>query len=87
VSVHVVHPPIAEVGLADGCPRCEEFAADPFANLSPSILLALVSRTEGWMRAALGSFPRSSTELAAMRAIETFLAHDRILRRAGWTPS
>lgn len=30
MSLHSVHPPILEHGLADGCPRCAELAAHPY---------------------------------------------------------
>jgi hypothetical protein len=42
---HTLHPSVQETGLADGCPRCAELAANPLADLDDGILLELVRRT------------------------------------------
>ena len=40
--MHAPHPDIATEGLADGCPRCEEIAANPVAQLDSEQILRLV---------------------------------------------
>ena len=40
--MHTAHPDIATDGLADGCPRCEEIAANPVTQLDSEQILRLV---------------------------------------------
>ena len=78
---HIAHPRIVEHGLVDGCPRCEEIAADPFADLDDDNLADLVTRTRLWMED--GASPRSDAELRAMRTVETTLVGAKRLERIG----
>lgn len=78
---HVAHPRIIEHGLVDGCPRCEEIAADPFADLDDENLAELVARTRRWM--VDGAASRSDAELRAMRAVEMVLVGTGRLERIG----
>ena len=82
-SSHTKHPDSHDHGLADGCPRCAEHAADPFSSLDDKNLLSLVERTSLWMRDEGDSFPRSDTERDAMRKVEFVLARVRTLQRIG----
>lgn len=77
---HSRHPSIQDAGLADGCERCGELAADPF-DLDDESLSVLVARTRQWMRDEAGSFPRSENEGIAMRSIERLIVRVNRLRR------
>jgi hypothetical protein len=79
--MHTQHPDSHEHGLADGCPRCAEHAVDPVASLDDQNFDLLVGRTVLWMQDQ--EFPRSDTEKAAMRVIESHLV---FCRRMGWRP-
>lgn len=58
MSMHSVHPPILEHGLADGCPRCEVLGAYPH-GLDRDNANELIRRYEA------GLEPRSKAEAAA----------------------
>jgi len=60
---HSPHPPIQTDGLADGCPRCDQHAADPFVSLDEVCLRELVSRLRD------GKSPRSDNEARAMDVV------------------
>lgn len=79
MSTHIMHPRIVDHGLVDGCDRCAELAADPFAGLDDGNLLALRRRTERWMDDC--EFPRSETEAVAMLCMEQALVRLRRLER------
>lgn len=79
MTVHSVHTPVSTHGLADDCPRCAEHAVEPFAYLDDESLKALVDRTVAWMRNE--EFPRSKTETAAMRVVETAIVRMRMMLR------
>jgi hypothetical protein len=70
-ATHVAHPHIINHGLADGCERCAEIAADPIANLDDKNLIDLINRTIMWRGDK--EFPRSDNELRAMREMEKIL--------------
>jgi len=61
---HRPHPGILEHGLADGCPRCSEIAADPVLGLDNDTLADLIGRTRRWMCDT--DWPRSGCEHTAM---------------------
>ena len=44
MTTHNLHKDTHEYGLADGCPRCREHAADPFAGLDDENLFNLYAR-------------------------------------------
>lgn len=44
MSMHTYHEDIHEVGLVDGCPRCEEHANRPFDGLDNTMLANLRQR-------------------------------------------
>ena len=83
MSSHGPHPLILVHGLADGCERCLQIAADPFAGLDPDNLETLVRRTKRWMRDECDSFPRSDAERIAMGVMETALRRTFQLNRMG----
>ena len=58
-------------GLADDCERCAEHAQDPFCSLDDAHLASLLIRTIEW--SADRQFPRSDTELTAMKNAEAGL--------------
>ena len=68
---HNHHPAIREHGLQDNCPRCAEIADDPWIGMDDDNLLLLVARTRAWMKDQ--EYPRSDTELKAMRNTEQTL--------------
>lgn len=82
--VHTIHPDSHDEGLADGCPRCAQHAADPFAGLDDRNLQVLIDRT---LRDRFGSYAeeagegpfgcfapaRSDAEAEAMRNVMTRL--------------
>ena len=70
MSSHGPHPLILVHGLADGCERCLQIAADPFAGLDPDNLETLVERTRSWLGNDEEGWPRSDAECVAMREIE-----------------
>ena len=78
---HGPHPSILEHGLADGCERCSEIAADPFVGLDDETLRLLVWRTAEWMTDT--EFPRSAAERTAMHVVEKHLVRQRHLGRIG----
>ena len=80
---HDRHPLIEAAGLADGCDRCEEIAADPFSGLDDDNLRLLVERTRAWMKDQ--EFPRSVNETTAMRITERTIVRCRRLKRIGAT--
>lgn len=80
MTMHSFHPDMHEHGLADGCERCAEHAADPVRGLDDLNLIALVERTQAWMREA--EFPRSDTERDAMRIMEHHLIFVRRYQQA-----
>lgn len=75
MSFHTPHEPIETHGLADGCPRCTEIAADPLGRLDERNCTALILRTAAWM--AEREYPRSATEAKAMRAVEALVGFAR----------
>lgn len=81
MSVHNRHPSIREHGLADGCERCDEHAANPFNTLDDENLRALVNLTLAWMGDQ--DMPRSRAELKAMRVVEQAVRYARVLNRLG----
>jgi hypothetical protein len=81
MTVHSYHPDTHEHGLADGCERCAELAADPFAGLDDENLRLLAGRAVLWMRDEV--YPRSQNEALALRAVERALTAARRLERAG----
>lgn len=36
MTIHTIHGPITQYGLADDCPRCQEHAANPLEGLDAS---------------------------------------------------
>ena len=68
---HNHHPAIQEHGLQDNCPRCAEIADDPWIGMDDDNLMLLVARTRAWMKDQ--EYPRSDTELKAMRNTEQTL--------------
>ena len=78
---HGPHPSILEHGLADGCERCSEIAADPFIGLDDDNLRALILRTELWMGDDPDSLPRSDNEHRAMRAVESTIVRQRKIQQ------
>lgn len=81
-TTHNLHPDTHEYGLADGCERCAEIAADPFVGFDDNNLAALVERTRQWINDR--EFPRSENEKIAMRLMEKHLVHQRIIERVVW---
>jgi hypothetical protein len=79
MAAHGPHPKIREAGLADGCERCGEMAADPLVHLDSDNLRELVRRTRAWMRDQ--EFPRSENELIAMREVERLLVRMQHIAR------
>ena len=80
MAAHTHSPQIREQGLADDCPRCAEHAEQLF-TLDDDNLRALIERTRRWMRDE--DFPRSETELIAMRRVEQHLWFMRTAARLG----
>lgn len=72
---HTTHEEIREHGLADGCPRCEEHAQDPFRSLDDGNLNELLIRAENDER------PRSQNEGIAMNKVRDALQHEKRLAR------
>jgi len=80
MTAHIYHEDIHELGLMDGCPRCEEHGKEPFIGLDHRMLASLIQRVENWD----GNFPRSKNECSAMRAVERAISQARALVQAGW---
>lgn len=81
MATHSFHPSIGEAGLADECPRCAEISVDPFVGLDDHNLSLIVIRTKAWMRDK--EFPRSETEMKAMRIVEKTLRSCSRLKELG----
>ena len=60
MASHTFHPDSHEFGLADGCPRCDEHAKEPFLSLDDVNLRELVRAVKG------DEEPRSLNEDDAM---------------------
>lgn len=79
---HGPHASIYEAGLADGCARCHEQAGMPFETLDDDNLIALVERTERWMRdESENALARSKNEQRAMSIMEEAIVRGRMLDR------
>ena len=77
------HPPrIHEHGLQDDCRRCTQHAEN-LPSLDDQNLLALIERTRLWMKDEGDCYPRSDTELDAMRLVEKHLVFARVMERLG----
>lgn len=84
MASHNHAPAIAEGGLQDDCPRCDEHAEHPFDSLDDSNLKNLVERTVAWMHDE--AMPRSRNEWVAMRKVEAAIRHARAMVRVGVSP-
>lgn len=83
MTAHASHEASLEVGLADGCPRCEEHAQRPLDSLDAAHLNDLWLRMVRWEYLdAEDARPRSEAEALAMSSLRE---HARFLRRVGWT--
>jgi len=70
------HPAsIRERGLADGCPRCEEHAKEPFEGLDDENLNNLLARELGELT------PRSKNEAYAMSEVRKAIHMARRIQR------
>lgn len=78
-SQHTIHEDIQTHGLADGCPRCEEHAYNPWRDLDDTVLRDLVERATQANRFDL---MRSDTEGIAMAKIVDAIDHIGILMSA-----
>lgn len=72
---HGPHDDVHTHGLADGCPRCDEQAAQPFETLDDTVLGNLVDRTRLWQVNDLAGDPRSENERKAMRVVEVAMLY------------
>ena len=63
MTVHAIHDDVHEVGLQDGCPRCEEHAESPFQSLDERMFADLLARVK------TQEVPRSMAESRAMQII------------------
>lgn len=77
MSTHAAHPLVIQHGLADGCDRCAEIAADPIANLDSANLKDLLVRTRMFQKDGIS--PRSGNEWVAIRQMEIALNRARII--------
>ena len=79
MSVHSIHPPIADEGLADDCERCREISQEPFLHMDDANLCSLMHRVTAWRRDR--AFPRSTNEHHAMTMMEqAIVRYDRMER-------
>lgn len=81
MATHSLHNPVHTSGLADGCPRCDEIAAQPFDALDDDNLAQLIARTRAWLDDDPEAVARSNNEHRAMRVIEKALVCKRVLDR------
>lgn len=81
MATHSLHKLVNAAGLADGCPRCDEIAEQPFEALDDENLADLVARTRGWMNDDEDCLSRSRNEHKAMRIVEKALVCKRVLDR------
>lgn len=72
---HGPHEDVHTHGLADGCPRCDEQARQPFETLDDTVLGNLVERTRLWQVNDRDGDPRSENERFAMRVVEKALLY------------
>jgi hypothetical protein len=74
-TMHTYHPDSHTHGLADGCPRCAEHAADPHKSLDRANMRALLDRIAD----SLG--PRSEAERKAMNNLGIGVHTADVLRK------
>ena len=74
MSSHIYHPDSLEVGLVDGCPRCEEHAEHPFESLDNEHLVQLFNRVMANPRSG-----RTQNEQQAMNVIDEHIRRSRTL--------
>lgn len=70
MTIHALHPPIHEYGLADDCPRCAEHAEHPLDSLD------LENQRELLRRVNMEWAPRSENEARAMVNLDRAM-HER----------
>lgn len=80
VATHNHPTSIKEHGLADGCPRCDEHAEDPFLGLDDGNMEQLIDRL------ADRTDSRSANEGLAMARLARAMVRARNLYRNGWRP-
>jgi hypothetical protein len=67
MTSHVLHADVHEVGLQDGCPRCEEHATHPYHSLDERMIEELERRVEDLEP------PRSKAEALALEHVRAMV--------------
>lgn len=85
MTSHISHPATLEVGLVDGCPRCEQHAEHPLAGLDAAHLASFWAQMLAveFSPAFTGPHYRSEAEAACCHQL---LEYARFLQRIGIDP-